>query len=173
MESGKNFSLQYYNGSSYSTVSTFVSGSDFTNNVTYNVTINLTGTFSSQARFRFINQGTDNSDYIFIDAVVLTGFTGSSMPEYIRLIDVVDHNPGEYSETFLHVFPNPVHDEIQYEVEEGPVRLKLYDATGKLMQSFENRNSYGKLPVSDLPAGVYILIAETPHDVHHERFIKE
>ena len=172
MESGKSFAVQYYNGTSYSTVSTFVAGNDFTNNVTYNVTLNLTGSFANNARFRFINQGVDNADYIFIDAVVITGFSGSSLPGQIRMIEVLNDQAVEYEETYLHTYPNPAHHELYFEVEQGPVDLKIFDATGKQIKRVHHNDARGKLDITDLLPGIYILIAETPHDVHHEKFIK-
>lgn len=173
MESGKSFVLQYFNGSAYVNSSTFVSGNDFANNITYNVTLNLTGNFVSNARFRFINQGTDNSDYIFIDAVVITGFSGSSLLENVTMIDVLKNAGDTYVESDLAVFPNPVTDMLTYEMADSAGKIRIFDTRGKLIRELYVSEPSGKINVTDFASGLYIMIVETEHDVYNTRFFKE
>ncbi|MFZ1703151.1 MAG: zinc-dependent metalloprotease [Saprospiraceae bacterium] len=172
MESGKSFVLQYFNGSTYNTVATFVAGSEFVNNVTYNVTINLSGSFSNLSKFRFSNQGSDNSDYTFIDAVIITGFTGSNLLEGHRWIEIADDKQEEYYDESLIVYPNPVQDELSYSIGSVPATIKIFDTKGtKVLEQIVTETS-GKFELNHLPSGMYIIIAETPYDVENLRFIK-
>jgi hypothetical protein len=173
MESGKSFVVQYYNGTTYSDVATFVSGTDFNNNTTYNVTLTLTGSFSANSRFRFINQGADNSDFTFIDAVVIHGFEGSSFVENPALIEISGNEGEEYIEEGLLIYPNPAQETLFYQLTDVPARLKIFDAKGQLILDRSVSDDQGKIDISHIPSGLFILIAETPHDVLNTKFIKD
>ncbi|MBK6362661.1 MAG: T9SS type A sorting domain-containing protein [Saprospiraceae bacterium] len=172
MENGKSFVLQYFNGSAYTTVATFTAGAEFANNITYLTTVNLSGSFASNGRFRFMNQATDNTDYIFIDAIVITGFTGSSLLEGVKFIDVLHADHETFEEVDLIVYPNPVDNELQYNITDVPARIKIYDTKGKLISDRWVYDPNGKIDVSDLNSGMFLIIAETPNDVINKKFIK-
>jgi hypothetical protein len=60
------------------------------------------------------------------------------------------------------IFPNPAHDRVVIQAQDSPRRLiesiQLIQATGKLYQTFEFKNSTRKeLNLADLPAGLYFL----------------
>ena len=173
MESGKSFAVQYYNGSNYTNVATFVSGADFNNNTTYNVTMTLTGSFSTNSRFRFINQATDNSDFTFIDAVVLHGFSGASFIENPTFIEISGEESEDYVEENLLIYPNPAKETLFYQLTDVPARIKIFDSKGQLMLDKNVTDDQGKIDVSNIPSGMFIIIAETPYDVIHTKFIKD
>ncbi|HLF65035.1 MAG TPA: M12 family metallo-peptidase, partial [Saprospiraceae bacterium] len=82
METGEDFFVQYYNGSTYTTVATFAVGygGHFSNNLFWFASVTLTSAqvnFVSNARFRIQCDGSDNNDDIYIDAVTLTAFGGN------------------------------------------------------------------------------------------------
>jgi hypothetical protein len=76
METGENFSLQYYNGSAWATVATYVSGTDFQNGqFRYRSVVLNKGTappnyvFPTNAKIRFKANGSASDDDIYIDQV--------------------------------------------------------------------------------------------------------
>ena len=81
MESGEDFWIRYFNGTTWSTVGTFISGSSFANNQLYTINITLTGQFPSNAQFSFQCDASENDDEVYIDAVIIKGFTTSNLEE--------------------------------------------------------------------------------------------
>ncbi|MDD5134417.1 MAG: hypothetical protein PHP01_03275 [Phycisphaerae bacterium] len=72
MESGEDFWLQYYDGSIWHTVATWVSGADFQNNQVYNPTVYIDEagyTFPTAMKIRFMCDASSNTDDVYIDDV--------------------------------------------------------------------------------------------------------
>jgi bacillolysin len=76
LETGETFIVQFYNGSSWQTVATYVADTDFVNGQFYNEQVTIlesSYTFSSNMKIRFECIGIGNSDDIYIDEVVISG----------------------------------------------------------------------------------------------------
>ena len=76
MEIGEDFLLRYSSdgGTNWVTVATYVSGTDFSNNIKYSraVNLNITNyTFTANSKFRIQFDASDNDDDIYIDNVVI------------------------------------------------------------------------------------------------------
>ena len=77
MESGENFWVQYYDGSSWQTVANYVSGTDFSNGSFHHVVdlIIQEGApydFPTDMKIRFMCDASGNRDYIYVDEVVVS-----------------------------------------------------------------------------------------------------
>jgi len=163
METGEDFWLQgrTSNSASYQTLSTWVSGTDFTNNVAGSETVVITGNFTSTTRFRFRCDASSNADQVFIDDVVIEGCANSSREiekETISLNDDVK----DFSD--VKVFPNPARDILNIAFDskvEGQVQVNVLDLAGKrLMNSTESSlkgSNTLSLQVGDLQGGVYYI----------------
>lgn len=74
--SNEDFWLQFYDGSTWQTVETWAEGTDFNNGTFYNPSVDILEsqyTFPSNMQLRFMCDASGNSDYIYIDEVVVTG----------------------------------------------------------------------------------------------------
>ena len=74
MEAGEDFWVQYYNGSSWITIKTYASGTDFINNQFYHerIWINESSqTFPTNMKIKFICDASDNNDDIYIDQIYI------------------------------------------------------------------------------------------------------
>lgn len=83
MEAGEDFSVGYYDGSSWQTVATFVSGTSFNNNQFYTAVVPILASdydMSLASQFRFTCDASSNADRVYIDAVTVTGLSGGSLP---------------------------------------------------------------------------------------------
>ena len=68
--------VQFYNGSSWQTVATYVADTDFVNDQFYNEQVTIlesSYTFSSNMKIKFECIGSSNTDDIYIDEVVISG----------------------------------------------------------------------------------------------------
>jgi serine protease len=82
MESGEDFWVQYYDGSSWRTVATFARGTDFNNNTFYNKVVTISSSqynFPTNARLRFMCDASDNNDDVYIDEIEFRG-SGTGVP---------------------------------------------------------------------------------------------
>ena len=79
-ETGEDFWLRYYNGTSWSTIKTFVVNTDFVNNQVYTKTVKISSPLSSNAQFRFQADASDDTDIAYIDAVVIRGYKTTGAP---------------------------------------------------------------------------------------------
>lgn len=78
-DNGDGYDLQYYDGSTWTTLRQFRRGTDYTllgsaNSVSFSVSINSgTHTFSSNSRFRFTGRCSSTSEWVVWDDVLITG----------------------------------------------------------------------------------------------------
>ncbi|MCX5752689.1 MAG: S8 family serine peptidase, partial [Candidatus Krumholzibacteria bacterium] len=78
MESGEDFWVQYYNGSSWSTVATYTRGTNFSNGAFYHAVVTIprsSYTFPTNAKIRFMCDASDNNDDVYIDEIEFRGTT--------------------------------------------------------------------------------------------------
>ncbi len=73
-EVNEDFWLRYFNGSTWSTIKTYVWNSNFVNNTLYTQKVKISGPLSSNSRIRFQADAGDNTDQVFIDAVVVKAY---------------------------------------------------------------------------------------------------
>ncbi|MDT0559405.1 choice-of-anchor D domain-containing protein [Ichthyenterobacterium sp. W332] len=81
MEVGERFEVQFWDGSTWNIVTTYTSGTDFNNGVTYTPTLTLTSgspyTFATTSQFRIRNFGNQNNDKVFFDDVLIEGYAAA------------------------------------------------------------------------------------------------
>ena len=82
MENGEDFWLQISTdgGSTFTTIGDWNQGDEFVNDQRYNETVVYAGTFSANTQLRFRCDASGNSDWIYIDDVVITGCQGGVTP---------------------------------------------------------------------------------------------
>ena len=169
MDAGEDFWLQYFNGSTWTTVATLISGNQFVNNQLYTVTVNLTGSFSSTSKFRFMCDASENDDIVYVDAVIIRATTGSSLPA--NNIEITPLPSPLVFDSGLDVFPNPVSDILNLRINEEVTRVELYNASGHKMGSYAPTGN--AIDMSDLNPGLYIIKVETEENVYNTRVIKK
>jgi ELWxxDGT repeat protein len=73
----------------------------------------------------------------------------------------------------LHVYPNPVRNQLFVELEEGQItELNIFDLSGKLVKS-RTKHTGKSIDVSGLQQGLYILKVQTKKGISAIRFIKQ
>ncbi|MHC5173407.1 MAG: PASTA domain-containing protein [Planctomycetota bacterium] len=78
MESGEDFWVQYYDGSTWQTVADYISGAEFVNDQTYPNTIVIIDegsyNFPPNMKIRFMCDASGNSDDVYIDEIIVSGW---------------------------------------------------------------------------------------------------
>ena len=166
MENNEDFWLQAsVNGGAYQTLATWASGSEFTNGVREFESVVITGTFTSNVRFRFRCDASGNNDRIYIDDVDISGCSnGARMSNEELLAGTEPNNAPSLAEVLL--FPNPTSDLLNVDFTfnqeiDGQVSVFVTDITGKAVQQLQWNATAGKqrqtLDVSQMAAGIYML----------------
>ena len=172
MEAGEDFWVMYFNGSTWSNVGTFVSGTGFFNNQLYTATVTLTGSFSSASKFRFQCDGSENDDEVYIDAVVIRAGTGSgSFENPIVIVSENEIIENESLATGIQISPNPANNMIKVQSDEDVRRVNIYNIAGQLVMSLNSEN-IESIDISTLHNGLYFVRVETEENVYTERLIK-
>ncbi len=148
MEAGEDFWLQASTdgGGSYQTLSTWTVGTDFSNNVRETESVTITGTFTSTVRFRFRCDASGNSDWIYIDDVVMTGCTssgnlinGDDIVAFAETTEIATTVPS-LKQSELKLFPNPSSDQLNVNLtlanpEASETQVYVMDVMGKVVYS--------------------------------------
>ncbi|MBL0024908.1 MAG: T9SS type A sorting domain-containing protein [Saprospiraceae bacterium] len=172
MDPGEDFWLRYYNGTTWSTVAAFISGSSFQNDQLYTVTITLTGSFPSNAQFRFQCDASENDDQVYIDAVIISASSGSNLVNEVISIkseNNIVHNV--QADSGISIIPNPSEDFIKIILDDHISKIHVYNLAGQLM-ALPKISDNNILDISNLNTGVYIISVETEDQVFTRRIIK-
>ncbi len=185
MESGEDFWLRYYDGSSWQTVEVWARGTDFNNSTFYNAKVTLSSVnynFASNAQFRFQADASGNSDYVYIDQVVITGTSGASA----RSTDVVSNstlteldylNTDEFDafEGDFKMYPNPVAGNfLNIQLQDKDVENVTYTISSILGQVITKGNlEENFINVDTLKTGVYLLEINDGEERMVQKFIKK
>ncbi|MFN8255823.1 MAG: PKD domain-containing protein [Bacteroidales bacterium] len=180
MENGEDFFVGYYDGVAWRNIRSYVSGTNFVNGSFYhgNVVINKTDyAFPANARFAFQCDASDNDDDIYIDAVVISGITGTGkLAENTieKLNDYSDFKMANNQKAKLSIYPNPVREILNIgfaEIESS--KVEIYSLKGSLMKSVYLNYDNSNIDVSDLNSGVYIIKLTNNSETIYKRFVKE
>ena len=180
MENNEDFWVRYYNGSSWTTVATYASGSSFSNNTFYVATVTLNSgnfNFANNAQFRFQCDASANNDQIYIDAITITAsnpnnFIATNGPDLsIKEVGRLDENIVLADEIIL--YPNPAMDYISLETSNTPERVMLLSLTGQILGDYKDETEYEHISVSHLAAGTYMVAVYANEEVTYLKFVKQ
>lgn len=149
MENNEDFWLQVSTngGSSYQTVASWARGTDFNNDTRYNESVTITGTFGSNVTIRFRNDASGNSDWVYIDDVVIYGCTNSAR-EMEELPNILAEAEIEAEQTSvvrtqlavneMKLYPVPTSGDLNLDLtiaENQELTLYVTDLTGKVVST--------------------------------------
>ena len=184
MENGEDFNVQYFNGSSWSTIATYVAGSNFNNDGFYHATVTLKNVaFPTNAQFRFQCDASDNSDLVYIDQVTVIGSTVASpaptnSPVFAQSCEFISSGSTSALTTeftnYLLIYPNPAAGVLNVNTADIIKSAKIYSTTGAVVQQFGLVNNGQQLDVSKLKPGIYVAAFFTEEGkVITRKFVKQ
>lgn len=154
METGEDFWVQYFNGSTWQTVAAFAAGTSFNNNTFYTTTVTIprsTYTFPTNAKLRFRCDASNDQDDVYIDLITWRGTSGTVAPEggvlaqnrgsggaTVRIEPVMELAGLETDDAISRVYPNPFRPTatIEYRLSaETQVSLGIFDASGRKLST--------------------------------------
>ncbi|MEL6635121.1 MAG: zinc-dependent metalloprotease [Bacteroidota bacterium] len=186
MENGEDFWVRYYDGSSWSTVAAYASGSNFNNGTFYVATVTINSAsynFPTNARFRFQCDASANADQVYIDQVTITASSGALASDSpIATIERVDspirpdvlasQELGDPAADGLQVFPNPAQDVITVRSDREIQSIRVISTTGQVLQNIRAANFNEQIDLLDLSPGIYYLLIEMDGEMVPQKFVK-
>ena len=174
MENGEDFWLRFFDGSSWITVGTWISGNNINNNTFYNATVNLTPAqynFAVNSGFRFQCDASGNNDQIFIDQVTITGISSGSKGKKDNLEIVGYLESPELADFDIKLYPNPIKGNI-LNVEIPSLETFNYRIINIQGRTILSGTSDGKIDVSKLEGGMYFIEVNEGDETLTKKFIK-
>lgn len=175
MEAGEDFWLRYYNGTNWTTVKTWVSGSNFQNNNFYSATISLSRenyNFVSNAAFRFQCDASGNADQVYIDQITIKGINGPQNERKNNVILINSLNDINDSGDQL-LYPNPVKGEKLY-INNNYGLNPEYRIVNLLGQTIQNGlMTNGIINIGKLESGLYLIVLKDSEETIVKKFIKK
>ncbi|MDX1477418.1 MAG: M12 family metallo-peptidase [Saprospiraceae bacterium] len=185
METGEDFWVRFYDGSSWHTIAAYASGTSFSNYNFYVATVTITSAqynFPSNAQFRFQCDASTNSDHIYIDAVTVTYDGGGSLVEPGQTIrrltgDGMDIEPAplslsEVPEGEVAIYPNPATDQLNIHFEDEIAGIRVISAEGVEIRELEVSEDFRRIDTSTLPSGMYIVMIQHDGEWTPVKFMK-
>ncbi len=172
METGEDFYVKFYDGSTWHTIATYASGTDFVNGTFYVVNLNVSSAnynFASNGKFKIQCDASTNSDQVYIDAVTITATSASGLLESKSTLRELNTAPTNIEDHVVRINPNPSSDYINidiYDEEETFGRIQsidIFDMMGKNVISMRNveLNENLRIDVSQITNGAYIMRLNT------------
>ncbi len=174
METNEDFWLQYFDGSVWTTVQAFVSGTDFSNNQFTAAIVNIpssTYNFPTNAQFRFQCDASSNADEIYIDNVTVTATSGAALKSSyttISLNKVSDYENPLREIDGIGLYPNPaissttLRAELDIENDNVDVQVNILNLQGRLIKTFKYNSIKSEffeqnIDLSGLNSGLYFI----------------
>ena len=175
MESGEDFWVRFYNGSSWSTVATYARGTSFNNNTFYSATVALDASqynFASNSQFRFQCDASANNDLIYIDQVTITGIGSGSKGKgnSLELLRTLDTGNG-LDQDFA-IYPNPVKGNTLF-IKSFDAQDSTYRIVNMIGQTILKGNLTKEINVATLKSGMYFIEVNDGEETVTKKFIKE
>ena len=174
MENGEDFFVQYKSGSgAWNTIATLVSGTHFSNNSFYAVSLlvpNFTPT--ADGSFRIQCDASDNNDQVFIDAVTIYKLNGTELIEAGIVIHEISKTDFIAADDDLKIYPNPAQAVINLQCKGEIQEVRVIGMDGRDYRFTEINFTNTAIDVSQLPGGVYFLMVRSGHKMLPGKFIK-
>jgi bacillolysin len=198
MESGEDFHVKFWDGSTWETIATFTSGEDFFNNNFYGVSVKiglLDHSFNANNQFAIQCDASANSDQVYIDAVRVIGHTGGLYPALNSQIKLeakettvkeiaspllseapeVDSPFTATTIKAVEVYPNPAREQLYVKVAEDVKAVRLLDGQGQIIKEMLPADEFHllNLDISNLTPGLYFLQIQTEEAMLTKRIVKQ
>jgi hypothetical protein len=177
MEAGEDFLVQYFNGTAWTTVATLVSGTDFNNLTAYVVNLTVSGGLSSNSKFRFMCDASENDDNVYIDAVIITGFTSqmlADLPSFTIHEIKGDVLPILYAKVQeVSIYPNPTSHQVNITSTNIMERIKLISSTGQVVIDLELEDYSTSIDMSNYKNGIYLVVISDENGLITKKLIKQ
>ena len=192
METNEDFWLQISTngGGTYTTVEEWSQGDEFVNNARMFDAVTIQGPFSNNTRVRFRCDASSNSDWVYIDDVVLTGCTNAALfslpdnpsissesnlqnaknPERTFVTPITGSGNQEEFMDRITIFPNPTTGLLNIKNLPEEALVEVFEVTGRKVLQAQNTS---EIDLNNLPEGIYELKVNFKRNLKSFKVIKQ
>jgi hypothetical protein len=184
MEPGEDFMLEVSTdgGNNFSTIKSWASGTDFTNNVRFNINERINATrLSNTTVIRIRCDASTNHDFIYLDDVLIENCIGglvaqniqsrsieTSEAKGVRLEKEIDIEKTDI-ETSYKIYPNPAYASLIVEIEDVDASAVLINNAGQMISQLQIN---ARTDISYLRPGIYCVVIKTGDKVIVRKIVK-
>jgi PKD repeat protein len=178
MENTEDFWLQYYNGTSWSTVAAYSYPANFSNNVFYTANFSILESsyiFPTNMKIRFMCDASDNNDDVYVDNVRITASTAANPNNYVipRAMPVGGGDLANAADDDFRVYPNPAHSELNISIKDANLaEIFIYDMKGQVVKHEIMNTTDHAIDIQQFNNGLYMVFIITQEKTFRTRFIK-
>ncbi|GAA3612950.1 sulfatase-like hydrolase/transferase [Flavivirga amylovorans] len=167
-------------GTSFTTVEEWNRDDEFVNNQFYTDQVLISGPFTSNTQLRFRADASGNSDWVYIDDIVINGCSsGGTSKINSKKEDAIaakeESETVDLSEIEVKLYPNPFNEEltIKIQADYDQSNIQIFNILGQLIiekNYFKERLI--KIPANKLESGQYLITINVDGDIVRRRVIK-
>ena len=167
-------------GGNFTTVEEWNRDDEFVNDQRYNDQVILSGPFTSTTQFRFRADASGNSDWVYIDDIVISGCSSSGSAKISstkgsnEILSVEDESVITRLTTTL--YPNPFKDQIHIKIDDTYINadVRVLNVLGQSLyfKSFRNKKNI-EIPAHDFQVGQYLIRMDIDGKTIYKRVIKK
>lgn len=169
-------------GDNFTTVEKWNKGDDFENNQHYDDRVVISGPFSSETKFRFRADASNNSDYVYIDDIIISA-TNCINANALIFKKSNDKNDLDNKTTRIVpeiittvLYPNPFHKNINIKVKGAyeTAEIEILNILGQscFKKRFNNQETI-EIPTLNLKNGQYIIRMKVDNQTIYKKGIKK
>jgi len=179
-ETGEDFFVEFFNGSSYEVIGNYVVGVDYNNEEFFTDTITLNAAdynFNSGNRFRLRCDASGNADRVYFDLITISGDNVTSTSRAEEVVSTPNEELIEFTQESLRnikLYPNPTLSSLNIEILNGDFsEVTIYSITGQVMYTSDKKVSDKlTIDVSEYATGSYFVKFISNGKAVTKRFIK-
>ena len=163
------FQVSTNGGGTYTTIEEWNRGDEFENNIREFDDFEVNGPFTSNTRLRFRCDASGNSDWIYLDDVVISGYScGANSPQGTV---VEDFNAD------ISIYPNPATQSetlrVEYSSGNEVNELEVFNLRGEriLTMPWNRDTNVMDLPLNEITSGTYFMKLQTNQGAVTKKFI--
>ncbi len=167
-------------GGSFTTAEEWNRDDEFVNNQFYTDQVIISGPFTATTQLRFRADASGNSDWVYIDDVVISGCSsgGSSKINSSKTeteLAGVEDEVSNLAEIEVKLYPNPFKEQLMIKIPADYVKsnIRIFNVLGQLIiKESYSKEKLIKIPTSNLESGQYLINIDVDGKTIRKRLVK-
>ncbi len=169
-------------GGNYTTVEEWNRDDEFVNDQFYTDSVVILGPFTTTTRVRFRADASGNSDWVYIDDIVINGCSSSGggakivpKKQSIEVVDIEDEMLSQ-KDFEVKIYPNPFKEEFAIKVHANYTRsnVKVFNMLGQLLlDEVYWKENLIRIPTSNLESGKYLIHLDVDGKTIYKSVVKD
>jgi len=160
METGEDFFVEFFNGSTYEVIGNYVTDTDFSNDGFFTDTITLSANdydFNANNRFRVRCDASVNNDRIYLDQVIISGDNvarATSPIKEVTTAPIVAFT--DKAGKSINLYPSPATSKLTIEIQNLEFNeISIFSSTGAILKTINPKVDALSIDVSQYAEGMY------------------